>query len=232
MSHRVETQNARGADSRRSFLRGAGVVSAGALGGALLTPSTTRADFTFTDAYLNLSFHDIENHTRGHVMTLQGTITEFGGTPRPQPVFQIPPTPTLNDFKATLKLLLNLSVGAYLDCLRWAFNPQVRLNLSVILAIQARHAGWVNTITPSNIRRITASVYGQEQTWERVLTRDESVDFYMPFHATLNGGPPMFYGAYSNAANDINLLNYMLGIEFLLSYYLDHNKGSYFPPLF
>jgi hypothetical protein len=216
---------------RRSFLKGAGVVGAGVVGTALLTPSKSQAQVD-DPAYLKLSFNDILRHKNAHVAALQDLITSLGGTPRPKPVFRDITEATELEFLRLARTVVNLSVGAYMGVAPLFFNRDVLEDLLAVALIEGRHAGWVNHLVASeltNVRRITANVYGLEQTFERALSRQEVLDVYLEYHQTLNGGPALFYSITPSPTNDINILNFLLALEFLQQDVFAINVPVFYP---
>jgi hypothetical protein len=184
------------------------------------------------DAYEKLTLEDILRHTDAHVAALQDLITSLGGTPRPQPVFRNFSKATRQEFLQTARTVENLAVGTYMGTARLYFDVNVAIDVLQIAFIEARHAGWINHLVASeltNSRRITGNVYGIEQTFERALSRDEAFNFYLPYHQTLNGGPPMFYSTTPGAQNDINILNFLLALEMLKQQVYTTNTPVFYP---
>jgi hypothetical protein len=219
------------AGGRRSFLKGAGVLSAGVVGTTLLTPSKSQAAVD-DPAYLKLSFEDILRHKNAHVTALQNLITSLGGTPRPEPIFRDITEATELEFLRTARTVVNLSVGTYVGVAPLFSDCNILVDVLPIAMIEARHAGWINHLVASeltNVRRITANVYGLEQTFERALTREEALNFYLQYHQTLNGGPALFYSTTASSANDINILNFLLALEYLQQEVFTINVPVFYP---
>ena len=222
---------AKPSEGRRSFLKGAGVISAGAVGATLLTPSKSQAQVDDA-AYKKLSFEDILRHKNAHVAAVQGMITSLGGTPRPKPIFRNITAASELEFLRTARTVVNLSVGTDVGVAPLVFDANILVDFASIALIEGRHAGWINHLVASeltNVRRITANVYGLEQTFERGLTRDEALNFYLQYHQTLNGGPALFYSTTASAANDINILNFILALEFLQQEVFAINVPVFYP---
>jgi len=218
-------------EGRRSFLKGAGVVGVGAVGTAMMTPSKSHAAVD-DPAYLKLSFEDILRHKNAHVTAIQDMITALGGTPRPKPVFRNTTKATELEFLRTARTVVNLSVGTDVGVAPLVFDANILVDFAAIALIEGRHAGWINHLVASeltNVRRITANVYGLEQTFERGLSREEALNFYLPYHQTLNGGPALFYSTTASAQNDINILNFLLALEFLQQEVFAINVPVFYP---
>jgi hypothetical protein len=107
--------------------------------------------------------------------------------------------------------------------LLWGFGPAWQFYLALALGfgvveagsialIEGRHAGWLNTLVND---RLTANVFGEEQSFERALTIAEVQTLVSPFVVDLNGGPPLSFSLTPSAANDIAILNFALALEFL-----------------
>lgn len=218
-------------EGRRSFLKGAGVISAGALGTALVTPSTSRAAVD-DPTYVKNTFDEMLQQKNAHVAALQDLITDLGGTPRPQPIFRNITAATEVEFLRVIRAAVNLSVGAFMGVAPLWFRRDILEDLLAVALIEARHSGWINHLVASpltNSRRVTANIYGLSQPFERALTREEVLNFYQEYHQTLNGGPPMFYSTTASTTNDISILNFLLVFEFLQQEILDINLPVFFP---
>lgn len=172
---------------RRAFLRhGGAVVAAGAATGTVLWESEANAQ-GFGDGQTREIFRDIQRHENDHVTFL---LQALGPSARPKPAFQNLLQRNRRDFFKVSQALENTGVGAYLGAAPVIFNRQNLAAAGSIALIEARHAGWLNTLLNA---RLTANVYGEEQSFERALTIDEVVALASPFIADLNGGPPLTF---------------------------------------
>ena len=120
--------------------------------------------------------------------------------------------PNFRAFFQVSQALENTGVGAYLGAAPVILSRQVLASAGSIALIEARHAGWLNSLENDPI---TTNVFGQEQSFETPLTAAQVVGLAGPFIASLNGGPPVTYSTTPSVANDIVILNFALALEYL-----------------
>ncbi len=211
------------APNRRGFIRKATL--AGATGaGVLLTTRTAQADKIFNGGNqkeARSTFLDIQRHENAHVTALLATL---GGAARPKPTFQNLVQPNFRQFALVSQALENTGVGAYLGAAPVILNRAYLAAAGSIALIEARHAGWLNSLV--NVP-ITTNVYGMEQSFEMPLTPAQVVALASPFIASLNGGPPVDYSATPSAANDIAILNFALALEYLEADFYNLNVQNF-----
>lgn len=211
------------ASDRRGFIRKAAL--AGAAGAAVvLTTGTARADKVFnggTQKDARSTFFDIQRHENAHVAFL---LSALGAAARPKPTFQNLVQPDFQQFALVSQALENTGVGAYLGAAPVILNRGYLAAAGSIALIEARHAGWLNSLVAVPI---TTNVYGVEQSFETPLTPAQVVALASPFIASLNGGPPVDYAAAPSAANDIAILNFALALEYLEAEFYNLNVANF-----
>jgi len=210
----------RGNQTRRCFLRRTAVLAAAVPAATLLAPSA-RAEDT---AEIVRDFHDIQRHENDHVAFL---LKALGDRARPEPNFQNLEQATFTAFANVTRALENTGVGAYLGALPVINNRAYVAAAGSIAQIEARHAGWINTLSSHDI---TMNLFGDEQSFERPLTIDEVVGSASPFIVDLAGGPPLTFDPTPSDANDIAILNFALALEYLEAEFYNINVPKFLDP--
>jgi hypothetical protein len=185
---------------------------------ALLTPKARAED----EGEIARDFKDIQQHENDHVAYL---LNALGDQARPKPNFQNLKQATFNDLVAVTRALENTGVGAYLGALPVINSRAIIAAAGSVAQTEARHAGWVNTLSGTNI---TTNLFGDEQSFERALTIDEVVNSASPFIADLNGGPDLTFDSNPSDDNDIAILNFALALEFLEAEFYNINVPKFF----
>ena len=191
---------------RRRFLRSA--LIAGGAGSLALGASSANAQ-GLGGNQTRANFQDIQRHENAHVAFL---VSALGASARPKPTFQNLMQSGFKMFFQVSQALENTGCGAYLGAAPAILNRQILASAGSIALIEARHAGWLNSLV--NVP-ITTNVMGQEQSFETPLAPSQVVQLASPFIASLNGGPPLDYSSTPSAANDIAILNFALALEYL-----------------
>ncbi|CAN5428973.1 hypothetical protein BH23ACI1_BH23ACI1_15210 [soil metagenome] len=208
--------------TRRSFLyRSGALTAAGALAGSAIGLPTSVGAQGLGSGQTRLNFRDIRRHENDHVTFL---LDVLGGNARPKPNFKNLLQPNRREFFEVSQDLENTGVGAYLGAAPVIFSREILAAAGSIALIEGRHAGWLNTLVND---RLTANVFGEEQSFERALTIAEVQTLVSPFVAGLNGGPPLSFSLTPSAANDIAILNFALALEFLEAEFYNLNVPEF-----
>ena len=205
----------RGVTSRRGFL-GRSVASAAVIvpAASMLVAQTAHAA---SDSARHLSysaaFQEIKNDEDTHVSFLKSAL---GGAARPKPTFKNLKQNDQSTFINLSRIFENTGVGAYLLA---APSISSKANLAAagsILTIEARHAGYLDSITGYPL--------SPNGAFDKPIAQATIVNAVSPFIASLNGG--------SNPAatlkNDGDILNFALLLEFLEAEFYDINVPHFF----
>lgn len=209
--------------NRRGFLGKASLAGAAA-GAVLLTAGTAKADKVFNGGNqkkAKSNFEDIRRHENDHVAFL---LKALGAAARPKPTFKNLVQPNYEQFVLISQALENTGVGAYLGAAPVILNRMTLAAAGSIALIEARHAGWLNSLVEVPI---TTNVFGAEQSFETPLTPAQVVQLASPFIASLNGGPAVDYSTTPSAANDVAILNFALALEYLEAEFYNLNVANY-----
>ena len=209
--------------ARRSFLRRAAGVAGvvGVVGAGVLTAS--KADASEANPGLTArAFRDIRRHENSHVL---GLLNVLGANARTKPTFMNLAQPNIRKFLLVSQALENTGVGAYLGALPAVNGKAVISAAGSIALIEARHAGWLNSLVNAHI---TTNLFGQEQNFERPFTISQVVNSASPFLASLNGGPPLTFSSTPSDSNDIAILNFALALEFLEAEFYNINVPKFY----
>ena len=124
---------------------------------------------------INTNMAAIRDHEAGHVATLTEVITSLGGTPVAEQVYNFTDAyASIDGFLATAAALENTGVSAYDGAAQFLTNPDLLTAAGSIVAVEARHASYLNLIT--NESPFPAA-------FESPLTMDEVLEIAGPFFA-------------------------------------------------
>lgn len=207
---------------RRSFVK-AGVTLAAAATGFVATGATASAVPNLFPRFNARAFKAIQDDENTHVAFLVGAL---GAAARPKPVFKNLIQPDLRSFITVSNALENTGCGAYTGAAPVIFNRGFLGNAVSIALIEARHAGYLNTLL-NNLS--TVDVTGVEVDFETALTQQQVLNLAGPFIENLNGGPPAAFNLTPSRTNDIAILNFALLLEFLEAEFYNLNVPKFFP---
>lgn len=195
---------------RRHFLQK--MTIAGAAGAAITLAGGSAQAQGLGGRDTRRNFQDIQQHENDHVAEVIKTIRSFGGTERLMPKFRNLLQPNFRAFFQVSQDLENTGVGAYLGAAPAIFTKEILAAAGSIALIEGRHAGWINTLVGDPI---TFNVYNKEQSFEKPLTAAQVLALAAPFIDDLNGSVPGYDPAAQSLANDIDILNFALALEYL-----------------
>lgn len=172
---------------------------------------------------LSQQLKSVQRHENEHVAFL---VNALGASARPKPTFQNITSANLASFLSLGRALENVGVGAYLGAAPAIQSRDFLAAAGSIAFIEARHAGMFNSLQSV---AVTQNAFGTEQSFERPFTAAEVVTFAGPYVASLNGGPALTYDPTPSAANDIQILNFALALEYLEAEYYNINVPRFYP---
>ncbi len=203
-----------GKTSRRALLRKSAIGATAVASASLLMTQTAGA--TSRSAF-NLSseqaFHEIRRDEDAHVAFLVGAL---GSAARPRPSFKGLRQANRQDFINLSRVFENVGVGAYLMAAPAISNKGILAAAGSILTIEARHAGYLDSIT--------GMALSPNGSFDRPLSQAQIIADVSPFIASLNGGP----NPSDELDSDVDILNFALLLEYLESTYYDINVPVFF----
>ncbi|OWK45163.1 ferritin-like domain-containing protein [Fimbriiglobus ruber] len=167
-------------------------------------------------------FKAIQTHENAHVQFL---VTALGAAARPKPNFKGLTMPNVRMFATVSNALENTGVGAYLGAVPVIFNKAYLAAAGTIAQIEARHAGWINTLLNNTM---TTNVFGQQESFEQPLTIAQVTSLAGPFIQDLNGGPPLTFSPTPSRTNDVAILNFALALEYLEASFYNINVPLFY----
>jgi hypothetical protein len=225
MDSRQKPDSATRSDARRQFLKTVLTTAAApAAIAAFATSSQAQNPYFLPSLYRGWNarnFQEIRADENDHVEFLLGAL---GDLARPMPNFKNLEQSTVVSFAMVSEALENTGVGAYLGALPLliGFGSAYTQPAATIALIEARHAGYLNTLLD---QPITKNALGSTESFESPLTPEQVVTLASPFVADLNGGPPLIPpGGFTN---DIQILNFALALEFLEAAFYNINVPKF-----
>ncbi|MBV8781819.1 MAG: ferritin-like domain-containing protein [Phycisphaerae bacterium] len=220
-SNRTDEDN-----SRRGFLKRSSLLAVAAAGSAFFMGgrrNVVRAD-AVDQNLLQFHFRSIRDHEDTHVAFL---VKALGKDARPKPKFHNLVQETMADFIATSQALENTGVGAYLAALPLINSADYVAAAGSIALIEARHAGFLNALQEDPLTGHATDLTDNE-SFESTLTIKEVVTAASPFIRSLNGGAAPTFTTKPSDANDLEILNFALLLEYLEADFYDINVRRFF----
>ncbi len=219
----------RGGVSRRSLLQRSAVTAAavvplgilaacGTSTNAAATNPTATSGSTFAGLKAvgdnKTAFTEIMTDENAHVQFL---VKALATSARPKPTFQKIEQADIMSFANVSMALENTGVGAYLMAAPAISNKDYLAAAGSILTIEARHAGFLDVLLGQPI--------SPNGTVDKPLTQAAIVQAASPFIASLNNGPDPS----AALANDTDILNFALLLEYLEAEFYNVNVPKFFP---
>ena len=200
--------------SRRSLMRNS-LVGVTTVASASLLASQVASAATQTGLGLSAwqAFHEIRSDEDAHVSFLKQALGSYA---RPKPSFKGIRQPDLSHFVNLARVFENVGVGAYLLAAPAISNKGYLAAAGSILTIEARHAGYLDALT--------GMALSPNGAFDKPIPQSQIVSDVSPFIASLNGGPDPS----KPLANDIDILNFALLLEYLEATYYDTNVPIFF----
>jgi hypothetical protein len=174
--------------------------------------------------YLNYYFREIEDHENAHVAFL---VKGLGTAARPLPTFHNLTMATQADFIATSQALENTGVAAYLAALPYINAAEYVSAAGSIALVEARHAGFLNVLQEDPITG-HAGALTDDEDFDSTLTIAQVVTAASPFIKSLNGGEAPTFTTSKSDANDVDILNFALLLEYLEADFYNINVRRFF----
>ncbi|GAC1376623.1 MAG: hypothetical protein NVSMB44_45520 [Ktedonobacteraceae bacterium] len=205
----------RGVTSRRGFLGRSAASAALIVPAASVLVSQTAFAASKSASHLSYAaaFHEIKNDEDTHVAFLKSAL---GKLARPKPTFKGLKQEDQSKFIELSRIFENTGVGAYLLAAPYISSKANLAAAGSILTIEARHAGYLDSITGNPL--------SPNGAFDKPIAQATIVAAVSPFIESLNGG--------SNPANtlknDVDILNFALLLEYLEGEFYDLNVPEFF----
>ena len=212
-------------ETRRSFLRQSAVASALIVPGAVLANEAAAASGSslpnLYGGWNSRNFKEIQADENFHVHALQGLIEMLGGVPNAMPTFQGLRMPNMAAFGSQAMMFENTGARAYLSVLPLLFDrTNVIPYAGAIAQVEAYHSGYLNTLLNTQIVPYGSSLV-------QTIPVAQVVQRISPFIANLNGTLPVI-GMVPSPANDLEILNFALILEYLEADFYNINVPAFF----
>jgi hypothetical protein len=208
--------------SRRRFL-GAGGAAAAAAAGTLAAGPEAHAQFQFgggTQA-LGQHFREIRDNEDAHVRILRQALGAQAYEPPPLRNIQVP---LYRDFAARSRLFENNDTKSLLGALPLIFDPSLMIQAASFALIEARQAGWLNTLFPGfalmEDRGGAESPITALQAAQRIAPFFADPNFPIQLASQIEQEP--------SAENDIAILRFFLANEYMESAFYNQNIPRFF----
>lgn len=158
---------------------------------------------TITPETIKNAFQEIMDDEAQHVSFFQTALKRAGATPRPKPTFKGLEHSDIDDFMAMPRMLENAGVGAFLMAMPAIRDTTAIAAAASIVTIEARHAGFVNSLMGKPL--------SDNGAFDKPISQKTIIDAVSPFIDSLNGGPHPA----DELNSDLVILNFALFLEHL-----------------
>ena len=225
MSYDSTSKTSNSPETRRSFLRQAAVASAVIVPGAVLATEASAASGgslpNLYGGWNSRNFKEIQADENFHVQALQGLIHMLGGVPNAMPTFQGLRMPNMSAFGSQAMMFENTGARAYLSVLPLLFDRTTVIPYAGAIAqVEAYHSGYLNTLLNTNLVPYQSPLV-------QTIPVSQVVQRISPFIANLNGVLPTI-GMVPSPANDLEILNFALILEYLEADFYNINVPAFF----
>ncbi len=202
--------------SRRALLRNAAIGATGVASATLFLTQTANAASSISEpqrlsAYS--AFNEIKRDEDTHVSFLKQALGKYA---RPKPTFKNLKQQDAYHFIKLSQVFENVGVGAYLLAAPSISNKGYLAAAGSILTIEARHAGYLNSLLG-----LPLSTNG---AFDKPIPQATIVADVAPFIESLNGGSDPS----KPLKNDIDILNFALLLEYLEATFYDINVPRFY----
>lgn len=159
------------------------------------------------------AFVEIQNDENAHVSFLQQAL---GSNARPKPSFKGLDQPDVVSFRKLAMTFENVGVGALLMATPAISSKDYLKAAASILAIEARHAGFLDVLEGAPLSANGA--------FDKPLSQSDIVTAVSPFVASVNDGP----SPSTQLANDTDILNFALLLEYLEATFYSTNVPKFY----
>lgn len=221
--------------TRRSMLTRAAIISAAAVPAGMLAVQSVQAvgakGATAQAAKQAAVVSNVRVATAGSVASYGAAFTEImtdedahvaflvkalGSSARAKPSFKGLETTSIDQFATLSRTFENVGVGAYLLAAPSIQSKDYLAAAGSILTIEARHAGFLDVLQGKPL--------SPNGAFDKPISQADIVSAVTPFVASLNGGGDPS----AKLANDTDILNFALLLEYLEKTFYDINVPKYF----
>lgn len=212
--------------SRRFFLRSTAIAApAAALAATAGGPASAAGGFSFPQLYGGSNahdFHSMRKHENDHVAAIVKGLTPYGSA-FGKPAFVNLKQPNAGAFAANAFTFENTAVGAYVAAIGLLSDPTIIAEAASILAIESRHAGYMNVL-------VNAPLSNGDESFQSAISLTAAAHTIALFFA--NPAIPVSLASavssVSSLPNDIRILKFALALEYLQAEYYNVNVPIYF----
>jgi len=200
--------------SRRRFL--GGTAATAAAGVVLSAPRDAEAATGLPQLYAGQNrsiFRNIQADENSHTNFLIGLV---GAASRPKPIFRNLVVPNVKQLASRAYAFENTGARAYTAAEPFINNPNFLSAAIRIGMVEARHASYIDAL-------LNQPLVPARLAFESPMGQAEVIHNISPYIASLNGGPTPGYELDRSDANDLNILNFLLLLEYLESEFYNVN---------